>query len=202
MLEWYRSHAGLPDLAEDLAFLLPRCAAAAGLADARVRGCDLSIEPETMSFAEAFERHADGDGHGLPPAERERIFALEVEPHLGRNRPTLIVDWPADAAALARLRPDAGGRLVAARMELFVAGIELANGFDELNDPEEQRRRHEADRAQRSRLGASVPPLDVGFLGALQAGVPPAAGMALGMDRLIMLLAGAQEISDVRLFCR
>ena len=201
MLEWYRSHAGLPDLAEDIAALLPRCAEAAGLLEPVVRGCDLSARPETLSFAAVFERHAGCDGHCLPPAERERIFALQVEPHLGQERPTMIIDWPADAAALARLRSDGGGRLVAARMELFVAGIELANGFDELNDPDEQRRRHEADRAARAEAGAAVPSLDEGFLGALESGMPPAAGMALGMDRLVMLLVGAGEVGDVRLFC-
>ena len=198
MLEWYRSHAGLDDLASDLAALLPAVAHAAGVREAR--GCDLLVAPETVTFAEVFERHAGVDGHGLAPAEREQRFAVEVQPRLGVERPTLVVDWPADAAALARLRVDAAGREVAARMELFVAGVELANGFDELNDPTEQRRRHEADRAARAAAGAAVPPLDEGFLAALEAGIPPSAGMALGVDRLVVLVLGASRIADIRLF--
>ncbi|MCZ6748835.1 MAG: EF-P lysine aminoacylase GenX, partial [SAR324 cluster bacterium] len=83
------------------------------------------------------------------------------------------------------------------RMELLVAGIELANGFAELTDPAEQRRRFERDLAKRRARGLPVPPLDERFLGALAEGMPPAAGMALGFDRLVMLLAGAGSIAEV-----
>lgn len=203
MLEWYRSHAGLDALAGDIAELLPRCAEAAGAHPARaVPRCDLAAPPEILGYAEAFARHAGRSHEGLSPSEREQAFAAEVEPRLGRGRPTLVVDWPADAAALARLRTDASGRVVAARMELYVAGIELANGFDELTDPAEQRRRHESDRRARLAAGAAAPPLDEGFLAALEAGMPPSAGMALGVDRLVMLLTGARSVAEVRAFGR
>jgi lysyl-tRNA synthetase class 2 len=200
MLEWYRAYAGLEDLARDVHALLPACARAAGLEGSGIRGCDLAAEPEVVGYHEAFERLAGCAADGLDPFEREQRFALRVEPSLGLTRPALVVDWPADEAALARTRRDASGRAVAARMELYIAGVELANGFDELNDPAEQRLRHEADRAARARAGTVVPPLDEGFLAAIEAGMPPSAGMALGVDRLVMLLLGARSIAEIRLF--
>lgn len=200
MLEWYRSHARLEDLSRDIATLLPRCADAAGLPDRQLGACDLGAAPEFVTFAQAFRRHAGSDGHALPASEREQVFAESVEPRLGLERPTLLTDWPVDAAALARLRRDAEGRLVAARMELFIGGVELANGFDELTDPAEQRRRHEADRARRLAEGLVAPPLDEDFLAALETGIPPSAGMALGVDRLVQVLLGAADIGQVRLF--
>ena len=203
MLEWYRSHAGLDAIAADIAELLPRCAEAAGAHPARaIPRCDLAAAPELVAYFDAFERHAGRSAEGLPPAEREQVFTALVEPKLGRGRPTLVTDWPEDAAALARLRRDARGRVVAARMELYVAGIELANGFDELTDPAEQRRRHEHDRELRRLLGTDVPPLDEGFLEALEAGMPPSAGIAVGVDRLVMLLTGATSVGAVRAFPR
>lgn len=203
LLEWYRSHAGLDALAKDLAELLPACAEFAGRdPETAVVGCDLSSPFETLTLRRAFERAGCPDPHALPPGERERLLVDRVEPRLGHERPTLVTEYPVDAAALARLVPDSeeGGRLVAARMELYVAGVELANGFDELNDPDEQRRRHEADRRERLALGREAPPLDEGFLAALEAGQPPAAGMALGLDRLVMLVTGRPAIAEVVAF--
>ena len=116
----------------------------------------------------------------------------------------LLDEYPPDGAALARLQPprdaDTAWSEVAARMELYIAGVELANGFDELVDPAEQRRRHQADQRVRAAAGQPVPPLDEAFLHALAAGVPPSAGMALGVDRLVLVLTGAETIADVRAF--
>jgi lysyl-tRNA synthetase class 2 len=109
--------------------------------------------------------------------------------------PLLVTEWPAPTASLARLKPDDPS--VAERMELYAGGLELANGFAELTDPAEQRRRFAADLAERNRLGLPSLPLDEAFLAALAEGMPPAAGMALGIDRLVLLLTGAQAIRDV-----
>ena len=200
MLEWYRSHARIEDLASDIERFLPACADAAGLPGRLLGTCDLGAPCELLSFADAFRLHAALDGHALSEGERDEVLALRVEGQLGLERPTLLTDWPADAAALARTRVDGAGRIVAARMELYIAGVELANGFDELTDPVEQRRRHESDLAARRAAGAEAPPLDEGFLEALEAGIPPSAGMALGVDRLVQVLLGAQDIGDIRLF--
>ncbi len=132
------------------------------------------------------------------PTDFERAFFVlwnRFEHRLGREAPLLVVDWPAPLASLARLKPEEP--TVAERLELLVAGIELANGFAELTDPAEQRRRFERDLAERRARGLPVPPLDERFLGALAEGMPPAAGMALGFDRLVMLLAGAGSIAEV-----
>ena len=128
----------------------------------------------------------------------EQVFFTlwnRFEHRLGRETPLLVVDWPAPLASLARLKPSDPS--VAERMECIVAGIEIANGFDELVDPREQRLRFEQDCALRHERGLPELPLDEKFLGALAEGMPPAAGMALGADRLVMLLAGARSIAEV-----
>ena len=109
--------------------------------------------------------------------------------------PRFITEWPAPTASLARLVP--GDPTVAERVELYAGGLELANGFAELTDPAEQRRRFEADLAQRAARGLPPVPLDEALLASLAEGMPPAAGMALGVERLVMLLAGAAHIRDV-----
>ena len=122
---------------------------------------------------------------------------IEIERKLPPE-PLLVTDWPAPMASLARLKP--GDPTLAERMELYCGGLELANGFFELTDPAEQRRRFEADLAQRRAQGLPAVPLDEAFLAALEEGMPPAVGMALGLDRLAMLLSGAPHIRDVMPF--
>jgi lysyl-tRNA synthetase class 2 len=119
---------------------------------------------------------------------------VRIEPLLGAT-PLLVGDWPAPTASLARLKPD--DPTLAERLELYVGGLELANGFHELTDPAEQRRRFERDLAARRAQGLPPVPLDEAFLAALAEGMPPAAGMALGVDRLVMLLTGARTVRDV-----
>jgi len=126
-----------------------------------------------------------------------RIFLERIEPRIGIARPVFVVDWPASMAALARLKPD--DPRWAERFELYAGGLELANGFSELTDAEEQRRRLEAEQAQRRRLGRPVYPLDERFLEDL-ARMPPSGGVAVGIDRLLMLLTGAERIEEVLLF--
>jgi lysyl-tRNA synthetase class 2 len=120
-----------------------------------------------------------------------------VEPRIGRGRPTWLVDWPAPLAALARLKPDAPR--LAERFELYAGGLELANGWSELTDAAEQRRRLVAEQRERRRLGRPVHAVDEAFLEAVGR-MPECGGVAVGVDRLLMLLVGAESIEDVLLF--
>ena len=128
------------------------------------------------------------------------LFSSQIEPHLGRGEITAVTGFPASQAALARLHRDETGKLVAERFELFVEGVELANGYRELADAEEQRRRFERDLAQRRRAGQAEPPQDQRLLAALAAGLPDCCGVALGVDRLLMLDLGVDEIDQVLAF--
>jgi lysyl-tRNA synthetase class 2 len=124
-----------------------------------------------------------------------RILAERIEPHLGAGRPTFLIEYPVEMAALARVKP--GDPRVAERVELYISGVEIANGFGELTDAEEQRRRFTADMDLKEKLYGARYPIDEEFLAALAHGIPDSAGMALGFDRLVMLLAGAERIEDV-----
>ncbi len=174
-----------------------------------------------VTAAEAFERHVGIDllACGGDPARLRaalaraggaaaegdafddlffRAFLERVEPALAASgRATYVVDWPAPMAALSRLKP--ADPRVAERFELYAGGLELANGFSELTDAAEQRRRLEEERALRVRLGRPAYPLDERFLEAVGR-MPEAGGVAVGFDRLLMLLAGAASIADVLLF--
>ena len=120
-----------------------------------------------------------------------------MEPHLGITRPTFLTEYPSALAALARIKP--GEPRVAERFELYIDGLELANAFSELTDPLEQRERFAADEKQRRAAGKRPYPLPDNFLNELSA-MPEAAGIALGLDRLVMLLTGAERIDDVVAF--
>jgi lysyl-tRNA synthetase class 2 len=177
--------------------------------------CDLS-HFERLTVADAFARHvganvlaSEGDAPALAAAAGERLRDKEtwedlffrlllgrVEPAIGRGHPTFLTHWPASQAALARRDPT--DPRVAERFELFACGLELANAFVELTDAAEQRARFVADRARRHALyGGPDWPLDEDFLAALAHGMPPAAGIALGFDRLAMLATGASRIEQV-----
>ena len=126
-----------------------------------------------------------------------RLFLERVEPGLGQERPVFLVDYPAPMAALARRKP--GDDAVAERFELYAGGLELANGFSELTDAVEQRRRLLSERQLRVAAGKGATPLDEEFLASLSR-MPPAGGVALGLDRVLMLLLGAKAIDEVLLF--
>jgi lysyl-tRNA synthetase class 2 len=214
MLEWYRANAPYEQVMADCAGLLRLAAGTAGTRRFEFAGqaCDPFAEPERLSVAEAFERHARIDlfapdlaaaarGQGIRTAPDDtwadvfsRVLVEKVEPKLGQGRATILCEYPVSEAALAR--PRAGDPRVAERFELYACGVELANCFGELTDPVEQRRRFEIEMAEKARLYGETYPIDEDFLAAL-AVMPPASGGALGFDRLVMLAAGASRIDQV-----
>ncbi|MBN9432302.1 MAG: EF-P lysine aminoacylase GenX [Bosea sp.] len=224
MLEWYRARAPYTALMADCAALLAEAARAAGASVLSHRGrtCDPFAEPERLSVADAFARHAGIDllatvdasggtdrGALASAAEKaglrvaadddwgdifSRVISERVEPHLGIGRATILDEYPIAEAALARRSPR--DPRVAERFELYACGVELANGFGELTDPAEQRRRFIADMDEKERIYGERYPLDEEFLAAL-AIMPEASGIALGFDRLVMLATGAPRLDLV-----
>ncbi len=215
MLEWYRPGATMADLMDEtealLRAVLPPVFDYAGMT------LDLTRPGTRISMQAAFQRHAGIDVLGcgetaealagaagvarLPDEDWESLFFRllldRVEPHLGRDGPGFLTHWPLAQAALARPAPEDGR--VAERFEVFLGGMEIANAFIELTDAAEQRRRFLADRARRHALtGRSDWPMDEDFLAALAHGMPPAGGVAMGFDRVVMLATGATRIADVQ----
>jgi len=224
MLEWYRAEEPYKAIMADCAALLALAADAAGAKALTYRGLsvDPQAEPERLTLAEAFAVFAsidllvtiDADGatdrDGLAAVARaqglrvavddtwadifSRILAEKVEPNLGQGRATILCEYPTAEAALAR--PTTRDPRVAERFELYACGVELANCFGELTDAAEQRRRFEAEMAEKERVYGERYPLDEDFLAAL-AQMPEASGGALGFDRLVMLATGASRIEQV-----
>ncbi len=223
LLEWYRANESYDVLMQDCADLLALAAegAVATRFTFRDRSIDPFLPPERLSVAEAFARHAgidllatisgrETDRDALAAAARSagvqtadddtwgdifsRVLAEKIEPKLGIGRATILDEYPAALSALARPSPRDGR--VAERFELYACGVELANAFGELNDPVEQRRRLTQEMAEKERLYGESYPLDEDFLAALGA-MPPASGIALGFDRLVMLATGAARIDQV-----
>lgn len=189
MLEWYRAGVDYRALMEDCEDLLP--ALGFGRGDERPW--------PRISVAEAFGMWAGTSPEAaLAAGTFDECVAFRVEPALAElGSPVFLVDYPAACAALARRKP--GRTDLAERFELYAGGLELANGFSELTDPEEQRARFVADRASRRAAGKDPYPMPEPFLRDL-ARLPPCAGIALGVDRLVMLLTGAEEIGEVVAF--
>jgi lysyl-tRNA synthetase class 2 len=224
MLEWYSVGTDLFGLMDQTEVVIRAAAGAIGLDAVQVDGetLDLSRPFERRTVRAAFVDLAGVDpwrhstANGLRSAARAKglsvptespawddvffqIFLDAVEPRLGRGRPTFLWGWPASQAALSRLDP--ADPTTALRFELFAGGLELANAFDELIDPVEQRSRFEAEAVQRAALGKPVYPIDEALLEALSR-MMPTAGIALGVDRLVMLLTGVEHIGGVRLGAR
>ncbi|ACL67190.1 tRNA synthetase class II (D K and N) [Anaeromyxobacter dehalogenans 2CP-1] len=226
MLEFYRAGTDYRGMMADLEALLEGAARALlPGGEPRVtrngRALWLGAPFETLTVAEAFRRHAGvdleacaGDADRLARAAREaghdpgppgepfddvffRVMLDAVEPRLGVDRPTWLVDWPASMAALSKVK--AGDPRWAERFELYAGGLELANGFTELTDAREQRARLVEEQALRRRLGRPAYPLDERFLEAVGR-MPEAGGVAVGFDRVLMLLTGGASIEDVLLF--
>jgi lysyl-tRNA synthetase class 2 len=205
MLEWYRAFEGADALMRDTEEIVAALALALrGTTTLAIdalgvhsEGTALSSPWDRVSVDEALRAHAGTSLAELLPDE-ERFFLVwshEVEPRLGFERPVFVVDWPASMASLARLHPDRPA--YADRFEAYVCGIEICNGFGELIDPVEQRARLVRDQDERRGRGLPVHPIDERFLGALEEGLPPCAGNAMGMDRVLALLLGARTIADV-----
>jgi lysyl-tRNA synthetase class 2 len=201
MLEWYRREQDYLALMNDCEELLWEVADRCKLAELRnSAGRTVSLEPpwDRLTVAEAFARFG-----GISPEEAlaegrfEEVLVERVEPNLGLKGPCFLYDYPAELASLARLKP--GDPTLAERFELYLSGIELANGFSELTDAAEQRRRFEMERQTIARAGRDAGPMPEGFLREL-AGLPAAAGIALGLDRLVMLLTGGASLDEVVTF--
>ena len=219
MLEWYRAEAGAKEMMADCAQLLSNAADAAQVNKMSWReiSCDPHAAPERLTVCEAFERYVNidlekilNDTARLAEATRKiglrvsaddnwsdlfsKILSQKIECELGRGRPTFLVDYPLSEAALAQAKVE--DPRFADRFEFYVCGVELANGFVELTDGCEQRRRFEEQMAQKKELYAETYPIDEDFILAL-AHMPPASGVALGFDRLIMLATKAERIEQV-----
>ena len=226
LVEWYRAKESYRTLMADCAAILKTAAQAAGTRQLTFRGrsADAFAEPERLSVAEAFARFAGIDllatlPDGKPDRERfagaaraagirigdddtwgdifSRVLVERIEGNLGIGRATILDEYPAALSALAQPAqgPTQDPR-VAERFELYVCGVELANGFGELNDAAEQRRRLEREMAEKERIYGERYPIDEDFIAAL-AQMPQACGIALGLDRLVMLATGASRIDQV-----
>jgi lysyl-tRNA synthetase class 2 len=222
MLEWYRANAGYDAVMADCIVVVAHAARATGIGRFVFRGktADPFAEPELLTVAAAFERFAgidllatirngEGDRDSLAVAAKQRIRVSDddtwsdifskvlvehVEPNLGLGRLTVLFEYPAPEAALARAKP--ADPRVAERFEVYACGVELANGFGELTDAAEQRRRFTQAMDEKQRRYGERYPLDEDFLAAV-ANMPDAGGVALGFDRMVMLASGALKIDQV-----
>ena len=222
MLEWYRADSGYDAVMADTVVVIAHAAQATGIGQFSFRGkvADPFAEPELITVASAFERFAgidllstisngEGDRAALAQAARDKVrlsdddtwsdifskvLVEHVEPGLGQGRLTILYEYPAPEAALARAK--AGDVRVAERFEIYACGVELANGFGELTDAAEQRRRFTLAMDEKARRYGERYPLDEDFLAAV-AHMPQASGVALGFDRLVMLASGATKIDQV-----
>lgn len=193
MLEWYRADCDYRTLMTDCEELLRHLCPEGNLGE-----MDISPPWERLTVADAFTRYASISLEAALKSDRfDDIIALEIEPQLGLSQPTFLIEYPAAMAALARKKP--GNERVAERFELYIEGMELANAFSELTDPVEQRQRFVTEETERRSNGKAPYPLPEKFLSEL-AMMPPAAGIALGIDRLVMLLTGATSIDAVIAF--
>ena len=214
MLEWYRVFADLDSLIQDIGALLTHLAPLATDPDF------FRSLPDLVTCQEVFAKYLDMDlidttdktplrdkldEMGITYAQEDDwdtlyflLFLNFIEPKLGRERPLILCGYPASQAALARKAPQQPGVFPTCfRLELYVRGSEIANGFDELVDPREQRARFEAERKVRNQLGKPVYPMDEPFLTCLESGLPPSAGIALGMDRLVLALLDLTDMDQI-----
>lgn len=223
MLEWYRAYADLNQIREDLKMLIREMVRAAGPSSSRSIGiAEFSAAKElpfhSRSVSELFHEHLD---FNLTPRTTAQdlfhlcqkkelpadvtwsfddlfhyLFVTVIEPQLETNEPMFVYDYPPSQAALARLTKDGWGD----RFELYWKGLELCNAFHELNDPVEQRKRSQEDLEKKRQLGKPTQSLDEDFFLALESGLPPSAGIALGLERLFMAIHDIDEIEALKLF--
>ncbi len=212
MLEWYRPQFTLDQLIDETATLIMSLLPSFPGPPVHYRYRELfhtyvEVDPFTTSLdrlrAIAAER-AQMSAQSLADEGRETcldlLMSVVIEPQLGQQELSVVVDYPASQTALARRHQDADGEWVASRFEVYLNGIELANGYDELTDAAEQRTRFAEDNAERRRLGLPEVDVDERLLAALEHGMPEGAGVALGIDRLIQLALGKARLEDVLTF--
>ena len=207
MLEWYRPHYDMYRLINEVDDLLQQtleCESAESLSYQQAFLRYLDIDPLTAEKDKLREVAAKLDVSNIADTEEDRdtilqlLFMVGVEPRIGLEKPTFIYHFPASQASLAEISSE--DHRVAERFEVYYKGVELANGFRELTDAAEQRQRFERDNRKRASMGLPEQPIDENLLAALEHGFPECAGVALGIDRLIMLALGAERISDVIAF--
>jgi lysyl-tRNA synthetase class 2 len=220
MIEWYRSNAGYEEIMDDCVNLLRTTAKNLGITEYSFSGqsADPFKDLQKISVAKAFDQYAgidlaaclqDRDALAKTAAEQgirvtesdnwddlfHAVMAEKIEPHLGMGVPTILYDYPASMASLSRRKPD--DPRFAERFELYVCGVELANAFGELTDAKEQRERFIEEMDIKEKLYGERYPIDEEFLEALEYGLPESGGIALGIDRLVMLASGAEDIDQV-----
>jgi len=193
MLEWYRANADYLDILHDTESLVTQVSHSAG-------SRPLPTPPwPRFTVEELYLQHAGWNPVASYSAERfEHDLVTLIEPALPRDTPVFVMDYPAAAAALSRRKP--GHEAVAERFELYINGVEITNAFSELTNPDEQRLRFEHCAQERKAMGAPTYPLDEAFLAALELGMPPSGGIAMGIDRLVMVLLGATSLDEVIAF--
>ncbi len=212
MIEWYRAFAGIDDIRKDVHDLLvyinekidgvTRFEGAIELksmADVFKEHLGFSLTPETSR--EELKKLIIERGTHFDPADSwndlfHRLFIEHVEPHLGQIRPLILKDFPPSQSALARLN-SAGW---ADRFEVYFRGFEIANAYDELNDPVENSQRFIKWQKEKKELGRPLPPIDDGLIDALKTGMPPSGGIALGVERIFMAFFGIKDIREVKVF--
>ncbi len=207
MLEWYRPRYDMYRLMNEVDDLLQQildCNAAETVSYQQVFIRHLEVDPLSADKTQLREAAAKLDLSNIADEEEDRdtllqlLFAIGVEPHIGRDKPTFVYHFPATQASLAEISTE--DHRVAERFEVYYKGIELANGFRELTDAREQRQRFEQDNRKRAARGLPQHPIDNNLLAALDHGMPECSGVALGVDRLIMIALGAESLSDVLAF--
>lgn len=207
MLEWYRigfDHFKLMDEMSELLISVLQCGKEQRFTYQAAFQQFLSLDPLTATMEALKEATKPLGVHDVLADETDRdtvlqlLFCVGVETKIGHDVPCFIYDFPASQAALARISP--ADERVAERFEVYFKGIELANGFHELSDAEEQLRRFQADNAKRAVMGLAQQPIDMHLINALEAGFPDCAGVALGIDRLVMLVTNSASLSEVVAF--
>ncbi|MCF7455320.1 MULTISPECIES: elongation factor P--(R)-beta-lysine ligase [Vibrio] len=207
MLEWYRvgfDHHKLMDEMDDLLQLVLKCGAAQRMTYQQAFIDVLGVCPLEGSMTELKTAASKLGLSDIAEPEEDRdtllqlLFSVGVEHKIGQDVPAFVYDFPASQAALAKINPQ--DHRVADRFEVYFKGIELANGFHELDNPKEQLARFEQDNAKRLDIGLKPQPIDYHLISALEAGLPDCAGVALGIDRLIMLALGCDHIDQVTAF--
>jgi lysyl-tRNA synthetase class 2 len=207
MLEWYRvgfDHHKLMDEMDDLLQLVLKCGAAQRMTYKQAFIDVLGVCPLEGSMTELKAAASKLGLSDIAEPEEDRdtllqlLFSVGVENKIGQDVPAFVYDFPSSQAALAKINPQ--DHRVADRFEVYFKGIELANGFHELDNPKEQLARFEQDNAKRIEMGLKPQPIDYHLISALEAGLPDCAGVALGIDRLIMLALGCDHIDQVTAF--